>query len=119
MVSSQDPSNYVGRDLWAVLDEWEAEPVSITFNRRLFERIQAVDQGWSLRRLLAFLSGVIVLASAIGLTTGSGQPPGTANFAAAPESTMETQVAADAGCLSQALEDLKMFQVLDSARHFR
>lgn len=120
MSGSQDPRQVVGRgpgaaDLWEKLEEWEPDPISLDFNRRLQRRIEAVDRRGVIRRALS-LGPVIILFTLMILFSSSARPisSGSAESDYLEENTLLQAVEPEAAGMVQTLGDLDMLQTLNA-----
>jgi hypothetical protein len=106
--------------MWEMLDVWEAEPVSTSFNRRLYARIQespatvwqllgSLLNGWVARPALPLAALTLLVVA--GFFLERPQVSTTANPA-----VVETPAAVsptDAEQLNKALDDLQLLHQLD------
>ena len=116
MNSSQDDQFDAGKDLWAALDSWEPEPISMDFNRRLFRRIHAQEQ----QRKFCWRSPLIPAFLCLFLAFLLLSKPYLKNSAPAVETTVSnqkfnSQAVHDGQTVAQTLSDLSMLRVINSS----
>jgi anti-sigma factor RsiW len=104
--------------VWDALDAWEPMPVSIDFNRRLWQRIDRAGQAPWYRSLADSLRSVnwkpaFPLAAAILAIAGGFLLDHPGNKAAAPAPVPGVSVT-QADQLEQTLDDIQMLRLLDS-----
>lgn len=106
------------RALWSALDEWDAAPLSLDFNRRLWARVEEQERLTLPQRALAWLDGVsmkpalpVAGAFALWMLLLIPPPPGLPPEASlAPPSER-----ADIELVERQLEDLDMLAQLPLA----
>jgi len=114
MVVRGDESSSNNKDnaLWAALDEWEPESISLDFNRKLYKRVDAFERRRSLLQLF-HAAPVIILFALLILFNSSTRPTvpvnGTENSAAA-----SSKAELESKAMAEALSDLSMIQALNS-----
>lgn len=102
------------RKVWEALDAWEAAPVSLDFDRRLYERIEKEVSWWDLLmrpfRPLMLRQGLPVAATA-ALVLAAGlllQRPVTVAPKAAPQSAQVESLAPEQ--VESALDEMEMMR---------
>jgi hypothetical protein len=112
-------------ELWQTLDTWEPEPVSMDFNRRLYQRIEAETAApWYLRigeflRMGAWkpaipLAAAVVLVAAGFMMDHPGAFPVTQNVETASGLTAGvTEI--DADQVEKTLDDIQLLRQLDAS----
>jgi anti-sigma factor RsiW len=108
--------------LWNALDEWEPEPVSLGFNRKLWQRIDAIAaEPWYRRFMDAFRFGgwkpaFPLAAAACVITAGFLLDHTNAPKSKSAAITAGVSVA-EVDQVEKTLDDLKLLRQLDSASH--
>jgi hypothetical protein len=109
--------------VWDILDTWEPAPVSVDFNRKLWQRIDAADAAPWYRRLAESLrfgnwkpavplaAAMVVIAAGFMLDHPQNRA-GDKKLAGTPE----TVSASEAEQVEQTLEDLQLLHQFDSAK---
>jgi hypothetical protein len=105
-------------ELWNALDAWQPEPVSPSFNRRLWQRIDAIQAApwhWRLADALRFgawkpafpltAAAVIIAAGFVLDHNGTVQPPRATSSAAVSEADQ----------VERTLDDIQLLRQFDSA----
>jgi hypothetical protein len=117
---SQDPRHVAGRysgaaDLWEQLEEWEPDPISIDFNRRLRQRIESFDRRRTIRRALS-LGPAILLFTLMIMFSSSARPTtsGSTESNRLEKDALLQAVEPEAAGMVQTLCDLDMLQTLNS-----
>jgi anti-sigma factor RsiW len=102
------------RTVWEALDTWEAAPVSMDFDRRLYQRIQQEVSWWDLLmrpfRPLLFRQGLPIVATA-GLVLMAGllfQHPANVPPSAVPESAQVEAMPPEQ--VQHALDEMEMIR---------
>jgi hypothetical protein len=102
------------RAVWEALDTWEAAPVSMDFDRRLYQRIQQEVSWWDLLmrpfRPLLFRQGLPIAATA-GLVLVAAlmfQHPTNVSRSAAPESAQVEAMPPEQ--VEHALDEMEMIR---------
>lgn len=107
--------------LWQTLDEWEPQPVSMDFNRRLWARIDGLrTQPWSRRFSAAVRFGawkpaiplaaaVLVVAAGFVMDHRGGAPASPAAVAGSGVSVIEVDQ------VEKTLDDIQLLKQLDTA----
>ena len=102
-------------ELWSALDGWQPEPVSLDFNRRLFQQIDAIEARRRRFVRMASLVPVVVVLALAGLlyspfTSQPSDEPSPAAVVAleAPDSQNKAVV--------QTLSDIEMLQMIHSTK---
>ena len=107
-------------ELWGVLDAWEPEPVSIDFNRRLWQRIEVIaNEPWYHRLMEAMRFGawkpvfplaaaILVVAAGFVLDHQGGAAKSTGATAASGVSVSE------ADQIERTLDDIQLLHQFDS-----
>jgi anti-sigma factor RsiW len=108
--------------VWNALDAWEPEPVSLSFNRSLWQRIDAIAaEPWYVRLIDGFRFGAwkpaLPLAAAMcvitaGFVLDHAHAP-TASSVAGASGVSITEV----DQAEKALDDIQLLRQLDSASH--
>jgi hypothetical protein len=108
--------------LWNALDAWEPEPVSLSFNRTLWQRIDAIAaEPWYRRLIDSFRFGAwkpaLPLAAAVCVITAGflldhANAP-TSNSVAGASGVSITE----ADQVEKTLDDFQLLRQLDSASH--
>ena len=108
--------------LWNALDAWEPEPVSLSFNRTLWQRIDAIAaEPWYRRLIDGFRFGAwkpaLPLAAAVcviaaGFVLDHANAPTTTSVAGASGVSITEVDQAE-----KALDDIQLLRQLDSASH--
>lgn len=106
--------------VWDALDAWEPMPVSMDFNRRLWQRIDRAGQAAWYRSLADSLRSVnwkpaFPLAAAILAIVGGFLLDHPGNRTAAPPVPVPGVSVTQADQLEQTLDDIQMLRLLDSA----
>lgn len=120
MSGTQDPRHAAGRDLgaadlWDRLDEWEPDPISLDFNRRLHQRVESVDRRRVISRAFP-LGPAIVLFALMILYSSSTRPVNSTSWENSflDENTPSRSVEPETASMVQTLYDLDMLQTLNS-----
>jgi anti-sigma factor RsiW len=108
--------------LWNALDAWEPEPVSLSFKRTLWQRIDAIAaEPWYRRLIDSFRFGAwkpaLPLAAAVcvitaGFVLDHSHTPATSSVAGASGVSITEVDQAE-----KALDDIQLLRQLDSASH--
>jgi len=106
--------------VWASLDTWEEEPVPADFNRKVYQRIDALDrQPWWKRWLDG--EGRVIWKPIAGVTAAAAVlavvlllRPAPVPVAPAAETKSAAAESVDPDKLEQALQDMDMLQHLSS-----
>lgn len=98
---------------WAAMDEWEPEPISLDFNRRLYDRVRTIESKKSLR-LIPHLSAIILFVLLMLFTSSTRQDTSGKGDLLLGESE-RASVVAEPRSMAQVLADLNMLQTLNSA----
>ncbi len=100
--------------VWNALDAWEAGPVSLDFNRRLWQRIDAAPWYSQLRfanwKPALPLAGAVMMMAAGFMLDHPGSRP-----AVKPGPAAESVSIADANQVEQTLDDIQLLRQFDSA----
>jgi anti-sigma factor RsiW len=95
--------------LWDALDQWEAHPVSVDFDRRLYRRIEE-DQGrqrWWQRLMIPLLRPAVPLAATACLLLVGGY------MIREPAPTVDSAVVREVEQVENTLDDLEMLKQFD------
>ncbi len=104
------------QDFWAVLDDWEPEPVSMDFNRQLFGRIQNLEQQRKLRWRSPWIPAIFGLFFVILLLGGVDvEDAGASRRTAISNQKLELQSVQSGQAVAQTLSDLNMFRAINSS----
>ena len=106
--------------VWDALDAWEPMPVSMDFNRRLWQRIDSAGQAPWYRSLADSLrlvnwKPVLPVAAAILAIAGGFLLDHPGNRVSAPPASVPGVSLTQADQLEQTLDDIQMLRLLDSA----
>jgi anti-sigma factor RsiW len=106
--------------VWDALDRWEPMPVSMDFNRRLWQRIDRAAQAPWYRSLADSLrlvnwKPVLPVAAAVLAIAGGFLLDHPGNRAAAPAASVPGVSVTQADQLEQTLDDIQMLRLLDPA----
>jgi hypothetical protein len=100
---------------WVAMDEWEPEPISLDFNRRLYDRVRTIESQKSLRAV-PHLSAIILFVLLMLFTSSTRQTPDGNGDALSDESGAASVVPEpEHNSMAQVLADLNMLQTLNSA----
>jgi anti-sigma factor RsiW len=105
--------------VWEALDAWEPMPVSLDFNRRLWQRIdEAAEAGWyrGLVKSLRFgnWKPVVPLAAAILVIAGGFMLDHPGDRAVNSGTSVQGVSVSEADQLEKTLDDIQMLHQLDS-----
>jgi hypothetical protein len=103
--------------VWEALDEWKPAPVSLDFNRRLWQRIDAAEAEPWYRRLAAVLRAtswtpaIPLTAAVLAIAAGFifDHPANRAVMAPAPSATVNVEQ------VQQTLDDIQLLHQFDAA----
>ena len=120
MASCAECTEFAGKQtvLWDALDAWQAEPVSLDFNRRLWQRIDAAERAPWYKQLAGSLrfaawKPVIPLAAAALLITAGFlyDHPGRSGNPAADSAAVRMT---DVEQVEQTLDDIQLLHQFDT-----
>jgi anti-sigma factor RsiW len=97
--------------VWQALEAWEAEPVSLDFDRRLFARIEQTPASWWARLTRPVMHHAMPIAAAAGVMILAGlmlERPAATPVAPPPESAQVEAFAPEQ--VQTALDDMEMLR---------
>ncbi|HYP06147.1 MAG TPA: zf-HC2 domain-containing protein [Bryobacteraceae bacterium] len=107
------------QEVWRAMDDWEAKPVSASFDRRLYDRIAEEEKPRSWKQWLAGYAGwrpamaAGVATAGVALMLFVGMPDETSSPVAAPVGVENSRVdSIEPEQVERTLEDLEMLNQL-------
>jgi hypothetical protein len=100
------------QEFWNALDSWEPEPVSLDFNRRLYERIRNFEKSRVPRQYIPVLFALLVSIFCFTAVSRRTAPAGAVESKWTESALCSSQIPNDGQTVAQTLADLKMLSEL-------